>query len=79
MRAAFVFAKLAGRFRSSVVVRKGDRTADGKSGVRLMTLGAEPGAELVLEVDGEDAAAALPVLSTALGAVSADGLDSLLN
>jgi len=79
MRAAFAFSKLAGKFRSTVLVRKQDRTVDGKSGTRLMTLGALPDTELVLEVTGEDAATALPVLTKALGAPSADGLDKLLN
>ena len=39
-----------------------------------MTLAALPGTELVLEVDGEDAAAALPVLAAALEAPSADAM-----
>ena len=46
--------------------------------MQLMTLAALPDTELVLEVDGEDAAAALPVLTEALGAPSADGLDRLI-
>lgn len=78
MRAAFAVAKLAGRFKAAVTVRRQDRAVDGKSGTRLMTLGALPGTELVLEVNGEDAEAALPVLTAALQAPSADGLDDLL-
>jgi phosphocarrier protein HPr len=79
MRAAYAVAKVAGRFRSAVTVRKQDRAVNGKSGVSLMTLAAPPGSELVVEVSGDDAAAALPVLAEALAAPSADGLESLLN
>ncbi|HJZ91028.1 MAG TPA: HPr family phosphocarrier protein [Gemmataceae bacterium] len=79
MRAAYAVAKVAARFRSAVTIRKQDRAVNGKSGVSLMTLAAVPGSELVLEVAGEDAAAALPVLAEALAAPSADGLDRLLH
>jgi phosphotransferase system HPr (HPr) family protein len=79
MRAAFAFAKVAARFKSAVKVRNEAKTADGKSGTRLMTLGAAPGTQLLLEIKGEDAEAALPVLTTALEAPSADDLRSLLD
>jgi phosphotransferase system HPr-like phosphotransfer protein len=39
-----------------------------------MTLAALPGTELLVEVDGDDAAAALPVLVAALEAPSADDM-----
>jgi phosphocarrier protein HPr len=79
MRAAYAFAKVAARFKANVTVRNQEKTANGKSGIRLLTLGAEPGAKLLLEVSGEDANSALPVLAVALSAVSADDLKSLLN
>ena len=78
MRAAFAFAKIANRFKATVTIRKQDRAVNGKSGVSLMTLAAVPETELVLEVTGADADAAFPVLSTALGAPSADGLSDLM-
>jgi phosphocarrier protein len=78
MRAAFAVAKLAGRFKSNITVRKQERAVNGKSGVSLMTLAALPGTELILEVIGEDGLMALPLLSQALEAPSADGLDELL-
>ena len=78
MRAAFAVAKLAGRFKSNITVRKQERAVNGKSGVSLMTLAALPGTELILEVAGEDGPTALPLLSQALEAPSADGLDDLL-
>ena len=79
MRPAMAFAKLAGKFRVTVRVRKQDRAVDGKSGMSLMLLAAMPGTELFLEVEGEDAAAAFPLLTEALGSPSAEGLDALLN
>ena len=51
MRAAFAFAKVAGRFRSNIKVRNESKIADGKSGTRLMTLGATPETELVFSPD----------------------------
>lgn len=75
MRPAMTFARIAARFRSTVKVKKQDRAADGKSLLGLITLAALPGTELDLEVTGEDAAAALPVLAAALGAPSADVMD----
>jgi phosphotransferase system HPr (HPr) family protein len=79
MRPAMMFARLATRYRSNVTVRAKDRAVNGKSLLNLMTLAALPGTEVVLEVSGEDAAAALPVLTKALAAPSADDLGPLLN
>lgn len=74
MRPAMAFARLANKFRSAVTIRNQQRTANGRSMVQLMTLAALPGTELVVEVDGDDAAAALPVLVAALEAPSADDM-----
>lgn len=75
MRPAMAFARVASRFRSAVTVRnQKNRCVNGKSMVQIMTLAAVPGTELVLEVDGEDEAVALPVLADALGAPSADDI-----
>jgi phosphotransferase system HPr (HPr) family protein len=79
MRPAMLFARLATKFRSNVTVRRQDRAVNGKSLLNLMTLAALPGTELVLEVAGEDAATALPVLTRALSARSADEMGPLLN
>jgi phosphocarrier protein len=72
MRPAMAIARLAGKFRSAVTIRKKEKAANGKSMVQIMTLAAAAGTELVLEVDGEDAEAAMPVLAAALEAPSAD-------
>lgn len=79
MRPAMTFARIATRYRATVTVRKLDRTANGKSLIQLMTLAAMPGTELDLEVVGDDAAMALPVLAAALGAPSADVMEPLVN
>ena len=72
MRPAMAFSRIANRFRSSVTLRRPDRSANGKSMTQIMMLAAREGTELVLEVVGDDAAAALPVLTAALEAPSAD-------
>ncbi len=69
MRPAAAFAKLARQFRSAVTVRREDRSVNGKSQLDLLLLAAEPGAELILEVSGEDAPDALAALGDALEAV----------
>ena len=51
--------KLAQRFTCEVRLRKGDRVVDGKSVLDLITLAAEHGEELQVEVRGNDAAEAL--------------------
>lgn len=66
MRPAAAFAKLAREFRSSVTIRRDDRSVNGKSQLDLMLLAAEPGARLVLEVSGDDAVDALSALGDAL-------------
>jgi phosphocarrier protein HPr len=77
MRAAAKFAGAAQRFASSVTVRHKDRSADGKSWPALMLLVAPQGSELTLEVSGDDAPAALPVLAEVLAAPSADDGDDM--
>ena len=79
MRAAAAFAKVAMQFHSAVTVRKQDRGVNGKSWLNLITLAARPGTELLLEVAGDDAEIAMPVLVEALGSTSPDGLETLLS
>ena len=75
MRPAAAFAKAARQFQASVTLRQNDRSVNGKSQLDLMLLAAEPGAELVLEVNGDDAARALDVLSDIIESVASDGED----
>jgi len=73
MRPAAAFAKRAREFQSTVILRRDDRAVNGKSQLDLMLLAAEPGATLVLEVEGADAAAALAALAELIEAVVANG------
>ena len=68
MRPASLFAKRAREFHCNVQVVYGDKTVNGKSQLDLMLLAAEPGAELIVEVSGDDAATALPQLCDILAA-----------
>ena len=72
MRPATLFAQAARGFRSVVTVWNGDRRADGKSSLDLILLVALPGAELVLEVDGDDSAEAIGPLADLLGSPGED-------
>jgi phosphotransferase system HPr (HPr) family protein len=72
MRPATAFAKTARQFQSAVTLRLNDRTVNGKSQLDLMLLAAEPGAVLVLEVLGDDAAAALPILAGLIESVTGE-------
>ncbi len=54
MRAANLFANLAGRFPAQVRVSKGEVVVNGKSIMGLMMLAAPCGAEIVIEVEGEN-------------------------
>lgn len=62
MRPVRDFAVLAMKYQCEVHVLKGDRRVDGRSVLELMTLGAVPGTELIIEVSGPDANEALPAL-----------------
>jgi len=76
MRPAAAFAKLARQFKSDIVVRRDDRRVNGKSQLDLMLLAAEPGAQLVLEVSGDDAVDALTALGGILEITDWDSNDS---
>lgn len=73
MRPATAFALAARGYSSSITVWNGDRRADGKSSLDLILLVALPGAELILEIDGDDAGTAVEPLYEIL-ASSGDGL-----
>jgi phosphotransferase system HPr (HPr) family protein len=66
-RAAAKFVNLASTFASRIVVRHGDEEADGKSILSLMVLGAAPGAEVLVRVEGPDEVAALAALGALIG------------
>jgi phosphotransferase system HPr (HPr) family protein len=70
MRPAMAFAKLARGFRCTIVVRNGEKVADGRSPHELLMLLAPPGTELVVELTGDDADIAADPL---LAIISAEG------
>jgi phosphotransferase system HPr (HPr) family protein len=65
-RPAAVFVQNAKEFRSQITLSKNEKTANGKSILSVMTLGAEQGDEVVLKVDGEDAELAIDKLTALL-------------
>lgn len=65
-RPAAEFVKQASRFKSSVKVRLNGRVANGKSIMAVIGLGANAGARVELEVEGDDAAEAFQSLKTFL-------------
>jgi phosphotransferase system HPr (HPr) family protein len=54
-RPAALFVRLAKTFESKITVRKGDREANAKSILRVLTLEARQGDVLQIDADGEDA------------------------
>jgi phosphotransferase system HPr (HPr) family protein len=72
IRPASAFAQLAGTFRSRVTVWKETKGVDGRSPLELLLLAALPGTELIVEVDGEDAEAAVDALAELLAAPCVD-------
>ena len=67
-RAADRFCRAAKQYASSVVLHNADRRADGKDIWDLIGLLVFPGMDVVLEVEGPDATAALEPLAAILGA-----------
>jgi phosphotransferase system HPr (HPr) family protein len=61
-RPAAMFVKTAKQFSSTIEVAHGQRKANAKSILGILTLGAEQGAIITIHADGEDADAALAAL-----------------
>ncbi len=61
-RPASLFVQTAKRYKSNINVLYDGRTANAKSILSVLTLGAGQGAELAIEAEGEDADAALEAL-----------------
>lgn len=62
LRAAGEFVKLANRFDSEVFVIKNDRKANGKSILGLASLAIGRGAEITIQINGQDEGAAKKAL-----------------
>jgi phosphocarrier protein HPr len=62
-RPAAQFVKTAKQFSSEIVVSKGDKEANAKSSLKIMTLGARKGDTIVIRAEGDDAQDAVDVLT----------------
>ncbi len=67
-RPAAQFVKTAKRFSSEIVVIKGERQANAKSSLKIMTLGARKGDTLTIRADGEDEQEAVEALAELISA-----------
>ena len=65
-RPAAEFVKLANRFKSTITLRLNGREANGKSIMSVMGLGANMGAQVDLDVHGEDEDQAFQALTSYL-------------
>lgn len=61
-RPAADFVKTAKQFSSDITVIKGDKEANAKSTMKIMTLGAKQGDEVKIKAEGEDAEEAVEAL-----------------
>jgi len=61
-RPAALFVQTAQRFASTVEMRLGERRANGKSILSILTLGANQGASVTISAEGDDAQQALASL-----------------
>ena len=61
-RPASLFVKIANKFEADVTVKKGSESVNGKSIMGLMTLAANEGSTLEIEVSGPDAIEAMRAL-----------------
>lgn len=57
------FVKLASTFQSDITIRKGDKSANAKSIIKVMKIGISKGDAITLEANGSDEDAALASLS----------------
>ena len=65
-RPAAVFVQQAKGFQSQITLSKNDKTANGKSILSILTIGAEQGDQVVLKVEGDDAQSAIDNLAPLL-------------
>ena len=65
-RPAKTFVTLAKQFKSNIRVQHGDRIANAKSLISMLTLGAESGSQITIMVEGEDEESALAELEQAV-------------
>ena len=67
-RPAAQFVKTAKGFSSEIVVIKGEKEANAKSSLKIMTLGARKGDTIVIRAEGDDAQEAVDALTELISA-----------
>jgi phosphocarrier protein HPr len=67
-RPAAQFVKTAKGFSSDIVVIKGEKEANAKSSLKIMTLGAKKGDRIVIRAEGDDAQEAVDALTELISA-----------
>lgn len=65
-RPAALFVQVASRYNSSVTIEKDGEKINGKSIMGILTLGVQPGATIMIEVEGDDASEVLSELRALL-------------
>ena len=65
-RPAALFVQIANKFDSRITLRRDEEEVNGKSIMGILMLGAEHGTAIILEVEGDDAPAALEELEKML-------------
>ena len=65
-RPAAMFVQIASKYNSNIALQKGEERVNGKSIMGILTLGIEQNAKVVLEADGDDAAAVVTELTQLL-------------
>lgn len=65
-RPAAMFVQIASKYNSNIAIQKGEEKVNGKSIMGILTLGAEKGAMIILEAEGEDAQEVLEELTQLL-------------
>lgn len=63
-RPATLFTKAAAAFQSKITVKKGEKTADAKSILKILALGVNAGTELTISAEGQDEEQAVTSLVT---------------
>src|SRR5512134_103424 len=65
-RPAKTLVNLVKQFKSDIVIRHGEKKANAKSLISVLTLGASKGSQLKIEVNGEDEESALAQIESAI-------------
>jgi len=61
-RPAALFVQIANKFDSRIIVRRSKEAVNGKSIMGILTLGAEKGSQIWIEIEGDDAQQAMQEL-----------------